>query len=306
MPYITNNYSIQEDYEITDKIGRGKYADVYSGVNMLTGEEVAIKVFKPIKKNKVRREVKILKLLKDGPNIMQLHDVVRDPATKTPAIVTEYVDQGDLDLKKRFKSFTQEDIQYYMLQALKALDYAHSQGVMHRDVKPHNLLVNWEQKTVTLADWGLAEFYVPETEYNTRVAALFYKAPELLLGYPFYDYSVDIWALGCVFAELLFQKQPFFAGKDAYDQMVKVAKVLGTKKLNEYIEKYKINVDSGLKEMVGKHTEKQWDNFKNNKNEHLYSDEALDLLSSMLKYDHTQRITAKDAMNHAYFNSVRG
>lgn len=169
---------------------------MYSGVNMVNGKDVAIKIFKPIKKVKIRREVKILTLLKGGPNIIQLQDVVRDGATKTPAIITEYVDQGELDLKRAWKNFTLDEIKNYILSALKALDYAHSKGIMHRDVKPHNLLYDPVKKSVRLADWGLAEFYRSGQEYNTRVAALYYKAPELLLGYPYYDQSVDIWALG--------------------------------------------------------------------------------------------------------------
>jgi casein kinase II subunit alpha len=187
---------VQEEYEITDKVGRGRYADVYAGVHMLTGQEVAIKILKPIKKNKIRREVKILNLLKGCSYITEIKDVVRDASTKTPAIITEFVNQGDTDIKKIWKNFTLSDIQNYMLSTLKALEYAHSRGVMHRDIKPHNILVDQDDKSIKLADWGLAEFYKSETEYNTKVAALFYKAPELMLGYPYYDYSIDIWALG--------------------------------------------------------------------------------------------------------------
>lgn len=186
----------QEDYEITDKVGRGRYADVYSGVNMVTGEEVAIKIIKPIKKNKIRREIKILNTLKGGPGVLSILDVVRDSATKIPAIITEYVNQGEPDIKKIWKDFTLSDVQNLMQGVLKALDFTHSKGIMHRDIKPHNILVEKQTGEIKLADWGLAEFYIPENEYNTKVAALFYKAPELLLEYPYYDYSVDIWALG--------------------------------------------------------------------------------------------------------------
>lgn len=200
-------FRVQEHYEITDKIGRGKYADVYSGVNIITGDEVAIKIFKPVKKNKIRREVKIMQTLGDHPNVVNIHEVVRDKTTKTPAMVTELVNQGEGDVKKLFSNFTADDIKFYIYNALKGLNYAHSKGIMHRDVKPHNILIQQgENRLVKIADWGLAEFYRPEQEYNTKVAALFYKAPELLLDYPYYDYSIDIWALGCVLAELIFQK----------------------------------------------------------------------------------------------------
>lgn len=80
---------------------------------------------------------------------------------------------------------------------------------------------------------------------------------------------------------------------------------MGTKKLYEYAEEYKIDVDPSVKELLGKHTEKQWDTFKNNRNEHLYSEEAVDLLSRMLQYDHTKRITAREAMGHSYFADLK-
>ena len=147
-----------------------------------------------------------MNILNDHENVVKVYDVVRDTSTKVPAIITEYVNQGECDIKKIFSNFTSEDIKHYLFNALKGINYAHSNGVMHRDIKPHNILVNAEDKSVKVADWGQAEFYKPGTEYSTKVAALFYKAPELLLEYPFYDYSVDIWALGCVLAELIFQK----------------------------------------------------------------------------------------------------
>lgn len=84
---------------------------------------------------------------------------------------------------------------------------------------------------------------------------------------------------------------------------MKIVKVLGTSKLHEYLEDYKIEIDPSLKEILGKHTEKYqktWESYKNNKNEHLYSEEAVDLISQMLQYDHTQRITAREALNHPF------
>lgn len=177
-------------------MGRGKYADVYSGVNINTGQEVAIKILKPVKKNKIRREVKILNALKGHENITEIYDVVRDVSTRIPAIITEYVNQGEIDQRKIWKSMSVEQIKNYMICALKALDFAHSKGIMHRDIKPHNILVDHMHRSIKIADWGQAEFYKPGQEYSTRVAAQFYKAPELLLGFPYYDYAVDIWGLG--------------------------------------------------------------------------------------------------------------
>jgi casein kinase II subunit alpha len=98
---------------------------------------------------------------------------------------------------------------------------------MHRDVKPHNVMIDHEQRKLRLIDWGLAEFYHPSKEYNVRVASRYFKGPELLVDLQDYDYSLDMWSLGCMFAGMIFRKEPFFYGHDNYDQLVKIAKVWG-------------------------------------------------------------------------------
>jgi casein kinase II subunit alpha len=85
----------------------------------------------------------------------------------------------------------------------KALDFCHSMGIMHRDVKPHNIIIDHKNRELRLIDWGLAEFYIPEQEYNVRVASRYFKGPELLVDNLLYDYSLDIWSLGCMFAGMV-------------------------------------------------------------------------------------------------------
>lgn len=98
---------------------------------------------------------------------------------------------------------TSEKIKYYLYQILLALDYCHSKGIIHRDVKPLNMIVDEETDTLKLIDWGLSEFYLPDQEYNVRVASRPYKGPELLIGYKKYGFSLDIWSTGCVFAQMV-------------------------------------------------------------------------------------------------------
>ncbi len=99
-------------------------------------------------------------------------------------------------------------------------------------------MVNMEEKEVKIIDWGLSEFYFPGKDYNVRVASRYFKSPELLLNYNYYDYSLDIWSLGCMFAGIIFQKEPFFMGNNNQDQLEKITKVLGTEGLIEYINNY--------------------------------------------------------------------
>lgn len=192
----------QDDYEIIKKLGRGKYSEVYEGINVNTDEKVVIKILKPVKKKKIKREIKILQNLKDGPNIVKLLDVVRDPSSKTPCLIFEWID--NTDFKVLFPKFTDFDIRYYIYEVLKALDYCHSMGIMHRDVKPHNIIIDHKKRELRLIDWGLAEFYLPNQEYNVRVASRYFKGPELLVDNLLYDYSLDIWSLGCMFAGMVF------------------------------------------------------------------------------------------------------
>ncbi|CAM8921920.1 unnamed protein product [Rhodiola kirilowii] len=293
----------QDDYEVVRKVGRGKYSEVFEGINVNTNEKCIIKILKPVKKKKIKREIKILQNLCGGPNIVKLLDVVRDQHSKTPSLIFEHV--NSTDFKVLYPTLTDYDIRYYMYELLKALDYCHSQGIMHRDVKPHNVMIDHELRKLRLIDWGLAEFYHPGKEYNVRVASRYFKGPELLVDLQDYDYSLDMWSLGCMFAGMIFRKEPFFYGHDNHDQLVKIAKVLGTVELNAYLSKYHIELDAQLEALVGRHSRKPWSNFINPDNQHLVSPEAIDLLDKLLKYDHEERFVARQAMAHSYFSQVR-
>lgn len=296
-------YRNQENYAVIGKVGRGKYSEVFEGINVLKNEKCIIKILRPVKKKKIKREIKILQGLCGGTNIIDLKDICRDPQSKVPSLIFEHV--NNKDFKMLFPTFTSYDVRYYIYEVLKALDYAHSNGVMHRDVKPHNIVVDHEQRKLRLIDWGLAEFYHPNKEYNVRVASRYFKGPELLVDLQDYDYSLDLWSLGCMFAGMIFRREPFFHGHDNQDQLVKIARILGTKDLFEYIRKYGLELDSGFIEIIGNHPRKAWDKFVTDDNRHLATEDALDLLDCMLVYDHQRRITAKEAMKHHYFAQIR-
>uniref|UniRef100_A0A665WAW9 non-specific serine/threonine protein kinase n=1 Tax=Echeneis naucrates TaxID=173247 RepID=A0A665WAW9_ECHNA len=252
----------QDDFQLVRKLGRGKYSEVFEAINITNNEKVVVKILKPVKKKKIKREIKILENLRGGRNIISLIDIVKDPV---------------------------------------ALDYCHSMGIMHRDVKPHNVMIDHEHQKLRLIDWGLAEFYHPGQEYNVRVASRYFKGPELLVDYQMYDYSLDMWSLGCMLASMIFRKEPFFHGHDNYDQLVRIAKVLGTEDLYDYIDKYNIELEPRFNDILGRHSRKRWERFVHSENQHLVSPEALDFLDKLLRYDHQARLTAHEAMDHPYF-----
>ncbi|XP_064467448.1 casein kinase II subunit alpha-like isoform X3 [Ornithodoros turicata] len=293
---------VQDDYQLARKLGRGKYSEVFEAINIANNEKCVVKILKPVKKKKIKREIKILENLRGGPNIVTLQAVVKDPVSRTPALIFEHV--NNTDFKQLYQTLTDYDIRFYLYELLKALDYSHSMGIMHRDVKPHNVMIDHECRRLRLIDWGLAEFYHPGQEYNVRVASRYFKGPELLVDYQMYDYSLDMWSLGCMLASMIFRKEPFFHGHDNYDQLVRIAKVLGTEELFEYLEKYQIELDPRFNDILGRHSRKRWERFVHSDNQHLVTAEALDFLDKLLRYDHQERLTAREAMEHPYFYPV--
>ena len=203
-------------------------------------------MLKPVKKEKIRREIMCLEYLYGCPHIVKLLDQVIDPSTKTPSIVTEYLPHHDF--RVIYDSMTKEDIKRYILQILIGLSHAHSFGIIHRDIKPGNVLMNMDFKTATIVDWGLADFYLPNKRFNTRVASRYFKGPELLLNMNYYDYSLDIWSTGCMLAGMVFEKEPFFRGIDNDDQMVRIAKVVGIEDVENYCAKFPTEYTEYFKE----------------------------------------------------------
>lgn len=281
-----------DNYQISKRLGRGRYSEVFKGISTLTKSNVAIKILKPVRQKKINREILVLKHLLNHPNVVKMIDVVKDGDSQSHSIIFEYIEHRETRLL--FSELSKKEFVFYARQVLLGLEFAHSKGIIHRDIKPHNIIINKEKKTLKLIDWGLAEFYLPETAYNVKVASRFYKGPELLVNYIYYDYSLDMWSFGCILAEYFTKKSPFFFGKDNFDQLFVITDILGKDDFNAYTKKYQISLCKET--IITKNSKRK--KFSNELDESL-----VDLLNNLLVYDHTERLTARECLEHSFFKN---
>ncbi|KAH0791952.1 putative casein kinase 2, alpha subunit [Histomonas meleagridis] len=290
-----------DKYYICNRVGRGKYSNVFRGKTE-NGQLCVIKVLKPVRPDRIQREINILRRMRGAPNTSQLLDVVSDKDTKSIALILDW--SKNVPIRTILRHLTTVQISTYIYKVLQSLEYAHSHNIMHRDVKPGNIMFDPDTLTVSLIDWGLAEEYQPDREYLVRVATKHYKGPELLLGYTKYDTSLDIWCLGCTFATLLFGRIPFFKGHDNDDQVIRLGEIFGCRDIVNYVEKYSLTLPPNVATKIQKYKKKSFASFVTEYNKDVATPEALDLLSKMLVIDHKQRITAVEAMKHPYFEQA--
>ncbi|KAL4764185.1 Cdk5/Pho85 family cyclin-dependent kinase [Aspergillus foveolatus] len=288
-------------FQQLEKLGEGTYATVYKGRNCQTGEMVALKEIHLDSEegtpSTAIREISLMKELHHD-NILSLYDVVH--TENKLMLVFEYMDQ---DLKKYMDTHGNHGqlepaiVKSFAFQLLRGIAFCHDNRILHRDLKPQNLLIN-SKGQLKLADFGLARaFGIPVNTFSNEVVTLWYRAPDVLLGSRTYNTTIDIWSIGCIIAEM-FTGRALFPGTTNEDQLQKIFRVMGTpsertwpgvSQFPEYKSDFPVYPPQDLRHVVPR-----------------IDPYGLDLLRCMLRLQPDLRISAIDALRHPWFNDVPG
>ncbi|CAN7993034.1 unnamed protein product [Ixodes hexagonus] len=285
-----------DDYTKVEKIGEGTYGVVYKGKNKRNGQIVALKKIRLENEDDgvpstAIREIALLRELKHE-NIVSLQDVLMQESKLY--LVFEFL---SMDLKKyldtipKGKNVEKKLLKSYLRQILEGIMFCHQRRVLHRDLKPQNLLID-QKGNIKVADFGLARaFGIPMRVYTHEVVTLWYRAPEVLLGAPRYSTPIDIWSIACIFVEMV-NRKPLFHGDSEIDQLFRIFRTLGTPteetwpgvaKLPDYKPSFPNWKENILHSLLGN-----------------MDAQAINLIEKMLVYNPSLRISARGCLQHPY------
>ena len=298
-----------EKYDIIRRLGGGSFADVFLGKEISTSDMVAIKVLKKKYRKldqcyELREVVSLQKLCKDSlssqkgyDNIIKLKEVIFEKKTGKLSLVFEYMETDLYELmKKRSPSRLSEDeIKDITYQMLLGLYHMHKYGFFHRDMKPENLLLTG--KKVKIADFGLAREIRSIPPFTEYVSTRYYRAPECILRSQNYNSPVDIWAVGCIMAEMYMHPMPLFYGSSEKEVFIKICTTLGSPNKSNWNEGVNQASKIGMKYPQSSGTDLA--NIVIGA-----SPEAIDLMKQMLKWAPSARATAANLLNHPFFNGL--
>jgi len=297
--FLEAERQFRAQYDIMEVLGEGTYGKVVKARCHQTGELCALKQMKVGSKedgvpSTAIREIAILKEL-SHENIVQLMGVFCKPGELV--LVFELLDS---DLKKYMKSLggplQPAQVRDFACQLLKGIEFCHSHRIIHRDLKPQNLLIDNNSLRLKIADFGLARaFTLPIPQYTHEVVTVWYRPLEILLGSKLYSIPVDLWGVGCIFAEMA-TSSPLFAGDSEIDTAFKIFQKLGTPTEAMWPGLSKL---PDFKPSFPKWAPKGWANIRNTLAQLGLT--GVDLLERLMIYNPNERISARAALQHAYF-----
>uniref|UniRef100_A0A060T4U5 Mitogen-activated protein kinase n=1 Tax=Blastobotrys adeninivorans TaxID=409370 RepID=A0A060T4U5_BLAAD len=295
------SFNVSDHYQILDVVGEGAYGVVCSAIYKPTNQMVAIKKITPFDRSifclRTLREMKLLRHF-NHENIISILDIQRPSSYETfeEVYLIQELMETDMHRVIRTQPLSDDHCQYFIYQTLRALKAMHSANVLHRDLKPSNLLLN-ANCDLKVCDFGLARSAASTddnfgfmTEY---VATRWYRAPEIMLTFQEYTKAIDVWAVGCILAEML-SGTPLFPGKDYHNQLTLILDVLGTPTMEDY---YSVK-SRRAREYIRSQPFKKKTPFAQ-----LFPQAnplAVDLLERMLMFNPAKRITVEEALAHPY------
>ncbi|KAJ4729802.1 Protein kinase-like protein [Melia azedarach] len=287
-------------FEKLDKIGQGTYSSVYRARDVIHDKIVALKKVRfdnhdPESVKFMAREIAILRSL-DHPNIIKLEGLITSQTSCSLYLVFEYMEHDLVGIASLpGTKFTESQVKCYMKQLLSGLEHCHSHGVLHRDIKGSNLLID-DNGVLKIADFGLASFFNPKDSgsMTSRVVTLWYRPPELLLGASHYGAAVDLWSAGCILGEL-FAGKPILPGKTEVEQLHRIFKLCGSPS-EDYWRKSKLHHSTVFKP-VQPYRRRIAETFRD------FPATALGLMETLLSIDPAHRGTAACALNSEFFTA---
>eukprot|EP00286_Rhodomonas_abbreviata_P008327 CAMPEP_0181320504 /NCGR_PEP_ID=MMETSP1101-20121128/18160_1 /TAXON_ID=46948 /ORGANISM="Rhodomonas abbreviata, Strain Caron Lab Isolate" /LENGTH=362 /DNA_ID=CAMNT_0023428215 /DNA_START=174 /DNA_END=1262 /DNA_ORIENTATION=+ len=295
---------LEATYEIVKQLGEGAYGVVVAAKEKSSGLKCAVKKIKDAVEDKEQgklllRELKLLRHFRGHENVVCIKDIMESPKGQSKFkdiyIITDLMDTDLHRIIRSSQPLSDDHVRYFTYQILRGLKYLHSANVMHRDLKPNNLLVN-ANCDLKICDLGLARLSaeLDQSFMTVYVVTRWYRAPELLLGKKDYDKSIDMWAVGCILAELLGRiRKPLFPGKDYVDMLKLQTAKIGNPPLEDqgHVSDKAKNFLAGFAKQPGP----QWKaHFPN------ASTGVLDLLDNLLAFNPRKRFTPEMALAHHY------
>lgn len=282
-------------------VGNGSFGVVFQTKLSPGGEDAAIKRVLQDKRFK-NRELQIMRIVRH-PNIVELKAYYYSNGERKDEVylnlVLEFVPETVYRASRYFNKMKTTmpilEVKLYIYQLFRSLAYIHSQGICHRDIKPQNLLLDPSTGILKLCDFGSAKILVENEPNVSYICSRYYRAPELIFGATNYTPKIDVWSTGCVMAELMLG-QPLFPGESGIDQLVEIIKVLGTPTREQ------------IRTMNPNYMEHKFPQIKPHPFSKVFrkaSPDAIDLISKLLEYTPTQRLSAVEAMCHPFFDELR-
>lgn len=297
-----DEFEVAARYELCEKLGKGTYGTVYKAMNRQTGDYVAIKRIKILYEDDgipstALREISLLRDL-NNVNVVQLYDV--HSSRLNLYLIFECLDMDLRAFLKTYGPIRDTVLRSAAYQCFQGIDFCHGRRILHRDLKPQNVLIDVKSMRLVLADFGLARaFSMPLRVYTHEVVTLWYRAPEILLGQVRYGPTMDIWSLGCIVAEMA-TGDALFPGDSEIDTIFKIFRMLGTPSEEVWPG---VTTLRDFKHRFPKWQDTQLAEVRRSAGSSL-GDEGIDLLRLCLKYNLVDRPSARRLLRHLFFEGI--